>query len=226
MSKPHKFGVEPAQLTKELQKLQIREGNKSFWFNCIVHYFIYLLSIYSSVAWVYYCKTWTVCAGQTIKTYKLCKFTIRHSVLRTKSYLAQKYISRLPKPRLQSTSAVLVFCWLDFFYSTFSNWINIGLVGQGQSTPTKSPGVGSPETQSRPRSGTVTPGAAVGRGGPQETRPAERPFVGPSATVPRSPPKVYKGTGGKEISVTANYLYLSVQEGKGVFEYEVLFHKI
>ena len=36
-------------------------------------------------------------------------------------------------------------------------------------------------------------------------------------------PVTYRGTGGKSITVTANYLVLKVDDGYGIFEYEVLY---
>ena len=38
-----------------------------------------------------------------------------------------------------------------------------------------------------------------------------------------SSPVIRKGEGGKKVSLTANYVRLEVEKGKGVFEYEVRF---
>ena len=64
---------------------------------------------------------------------------------------------------------------------------------------------------------------------PVVSRPPSRlavsPAPSPAKSEPLKPdegPKTFKGTAGKPLNATANYLQLGVEKGKGVFEYEVI----
>ena len=45
-----------------------------------------------------------------------------------------------------------------------------------------------------------------------------------STPAPSNVPTLFRGTGGKPIDVSANYVQLGVDEGFGIFQYEVLFN--
>ena len=83
----------------------------------------------------------------------------------------------------------------------------------------------SEESQS---AGRRTPQQATGSGGPSRDPP--RPILKRSPDSPTclspdfSNPQLYRGVGGKLIDVTSNYFKLDVEEGFGVFEYEVNFN--
>jgi len=55
-------------------------------------------------------------------------------------------------------------------------------------------------------------------------QPVQQSSSSQSMTPPMpKEPQLYRGTGGKQLSVTANYLYLRQKKGCGIFEYEVKF---
>lgn len=47
--------------------------------------------------------------------------------------------------------------------------------------------------------------------------------LGAGAGEPEGSPVIKRGSAGRPIPVTANYIQLKVEEGRGVFEYEVQF---